>query len=353
MAKKKKPRRANGEGTFKTRKDGRVEYRVVVGTAIDGSYIRKSFYGDTETECREKHRKYLRDNPIPLDKVKTVEEYAKNWLPIYKKGKVTNGTYYEYELIVNNIVIPGIGKIKFPELRRSHIEKLMRSVTHYSISRQRKVCFLVKAIIESAVDDRFCRENVAAKIEAPKKIEKEIDIFSADEINKLLNFEHHFAPAIKLLFYTGMRRGELIALTWNNVDFKNNVIHVTRALSDGVIKEQTKGKRDRLVPMTDECKVFLKSLPRNSLTVISKPDGSPITKDYYNYWYKRFVQLAGVEYKSGHKCRHCYITYSLKSGAKTINVQNAAGHADLKQTEHYAKVIQKDFIKDGRKLKYK
>jgi len=342
-------RRANGEGTYIVRKDGRIEYRVNVGLSADGERLRKSFYGTSKPNARAKYTKWLKSNPVALEKVKTLGEYAENWLPIYKKGKVSDGTYYEYDLIVK-MIIAQLGKIKFPELRRSHIEKLMRSVSGFSISRQKKVCFLIKAIIASAVEDRFCAENVAASVEPPKAVKKEVDIFSSDDIKKLLALDHPFAPVVRTLFYTGMRRGELIGLSWRNVDLKNKVIHVTRALSDGEIKEQTKGKCDRVIPISPDLAAVLKAVPRIGLTVFCMDNGQPMTKDYYNYWFKRFVQLAGVEYKSGHKCRHSFVSYALSSGMNVRFVQQIAGHADLEQTENYAHVIPKDF--KMKKLKF-
>ena len=88
---------------------------------------------------------------------------------------------------------------------------------------------------------------------------------------------------------------------------------------------------------------MLKAVPRIGLTVFCMDNGQPMTKDYYNYWFKRFVQLAGVEYKSGHKCRHSFVSYALSSGMNVRLVQQIAGHADLEQTENYAHVIPKDF----------
>jgi integrase len=348
----KKPRRANGQGTFYHRQDGRIEFKAVVGMAMDSSYIRKSFYGKTESDAWDSYLKYLKDNPIPLEKIKTVEQWVNSWLPTYKKGKVTDGTYYEYELIVNNVIVPNIGKVKLPELRRIHIEKMMRTISKFSVSRQKKVCFLTKAMLKAAVEDHFCKENVAANITPPKEDKKEIEIFPPEDIAKLLNYEHHFAPVVKFHLYTGMRRGEIIALSWRNVDLKHNIIHVKQALSDGEIKDRTKGKKDRIVPIVPELKSLLETLPHAGFTVFCIRDGKPMTKDYYNYWYEKFLNLTGVEYKSGHKCRHSFISYAINSGMNIRLVQEIAGHADLEQTENYAHIIPKDFKKNVRKFKY-
>jgi integrase len=348
----KKPRRANGDGSFYHRKDGRVEYKNVVGIASDGSYIRKSFYGATEAECRDLYKKYLKDNPVPLEKIKTMGELAKNWLPIYKKGKISDGTYYEYELIINNVIIPNIGKVKLPELRRAHVEQMMRTVSGFSASRQKKVCFLTKAILETAVEDRYCRENVAAKVTPPKAVKKEIEIYTTSEIKKLFAHEHPFLPYAALLFLTGMRRGELLALSWRNVDFAEGFIRVKQALSDGQIKDKTKGKKDRLIPIYPELKSALEAIPKTALTVFTSDGIHPMNKDQFNWRFKAFVKSAGVEYKSPHKCRHSFITYMLKSNVPLHIVQAIAGHENMEMTERYTHVNTEDLKDNIVRLKF-
>jgi integrase len=346
-----KPRRANGEGSIALRKDGRYQYSVAIGTNADGSFKRKFFYGKTPTEARNKYKKYLKDNPIPLEKVKTVGEYAENWLPTYKKGKVTNGTYYEYELIVNNVIVPVIGKIKFPELRRTHIEAMMRSVSKFSVSRQRKVIFLTKAIIDAAIEDHFCRENPAAKVTAPKAIQKEIEIYKPNEIQAIGESNDPFLPYVALLLLTGMRRGELLALSWRNVDFDDGVIHVKQALSDGEIKDKTKGKRDRLIPIYPELKAVLEMIPKTGFTVVTSDGTRPMTIGQFRYRYKRFIKSTGIEYKSPHKCRHSIATYMIKSGMPVPVVQGNLGHASVTMTEKYTHVSTEDFKNNIVKLK--
>lgn len=345
-------RRANGEGSMTQRKDGLFQYAVTVGLRADGSYLRKFFYGKTQGEARNKYKAYLKDNPLPLEKVKTVEEYALNWLPTYKQGKVTAGTYYEYELIVNNVIIPALGKLKLPEVRRTHIESMMRSVSGFSVSRQRKVCFLTKAIFDAAIEDKFCRENPALKVTVPKAVQKEIEIYKPNEIQKIGESNDPFLPYVALLLLTGMRRGELLALSWRNVDYTEGVIHVKQALSDGQIKDKTKGKKDRLIPIYPELKAVLEMIPKTGTMVITSDGKKPMTINQFHHRFRKFIDSIGIEYKSPHKLRHSIATYMVKSGIPLPIVQNILGHSSVTMTEKYTHVNAEDLKASLSKLKF-
>jgi len=344
-------RRANGEGSMKKRVDGRFEYQVVIGYAADGSRLRKSFYGRSATEARNAYKSYLKTNPKPVERVSTLGEWAKNWLEIYKRGKIEDVTFYEYELIITKNIIPEIGGVKLTELRPAHIEKLMRSVGAMSGSRQRKVAFLIKAILKDAVKNRYCTENVADELKLPKAVRKEFEIFRLSEAQKLLTFEHRYAVIVKLLLLTGMRRGELLALSWRNVDFENKLIHVKQAMSSGKIKDYTKNRMDRVVPITPELQAVLDSIPKSGFTVLSD-DGKPLTKDQYNYRVSKCIKDSGIEYRSGHKCRHTSITQMLKNGVPLAVVQAIHGHRDIQTTQAYLQINTGDILDNLYKINF-
>ncbi len=348
----KKPRRANGDGSVKERKDGRFEFRVVVGMDLNGKYIRKSFYGKTATDAKSGYKTYLKDNPVPLEKVRTLKDWAENWLKVYKLGKVEDITYHKYEIIVKSRIIEQLGHLKLAEIRPVHIEKLMRSVGHMSYSMQSKTCILIKGILRDAVENHYCKENVAIRIKPPKEVKKEIEIFKRSEIQKIISSDHPFAPIIKLMLMTGMRRGELLALSWRNVDYEENVIHVKQAYSDGIIKDTTKGKKDRVIPIGPELREVLDGLPRGDCFSVLSDGDTPMTPDKLKYRYTAFLKAVGVEYKSPHKCRHSFITYLIKSGVPIPVVQALVDHKDMSTTEAYMHVNIDDLKDNIVKLKF-
>lgn len=330
-----KQRKANGDGTLSQRKDGRWEYKVTIGVDEDGRMMRKCFYAENPTAAKNKYKKYLKDNPVKLERVKLLKDWAVHWLEVYNKGKVTDGTYYEYDLIVNKSIIPQIGNVKLSELRPVHIEKLMRSVSEYSASRQKKVLFIVKSILKSAVENNYCEKNVAENVRPAKEVKKEIRVFAPEHIKAILCSTHPFAYIVQLMCLTGLRRGELLALTWHNIDMKDGVIHVVQALSDGTIKPRTKGKKDRLIPISADLAGYLQSFPKKGVYVASDEQGNPLTPHQFNYRYHAFIDSLGIPYLSPHKCRHSFATYLHRSGVDILAIQELLGHADIQTTKVY------------------
>lgn len=148
------PRKANGDGSLRKKKEGLWEYRVVTGYDAAQNPIRKSFYGKGKTEAKNKYKEWLKKSGQPqIEKIKTLGEWAVQWLEIYKKGKVEDGTYRNYAHYVNNHIIPGLGNLKFEQIKPAHIEKLLKSKSELSKSAQRHIKITLGAIFETAIDN--------------------------------------------------------------------------------------------------------------------------------------------------------------------------------------------------------
>lgn len=157
------------------------------------------------------------------------------------------------------------------------------------------------------------------------------------------------------MLLTGLRRGELLALQWGNINMSNRTIRVCQAVqraeSGQQINNTTKGKRERIVPISDELKELLDSLPRQSLFVVQE-NGKGLTIDQFQRRYKRFFNDIGIEYKSAHKCRHSFASYLLKGGADLRTVQVLLGHAQIGTTQIYAHVDINGLKDNIQKLKF-
>lgn len=349
-------RQRNGTGSFKKRKDGSLEYRVSLGIGADGKPIRPSFYGKTERECLKQYKDYLENNQQPpIEKVKTVGEWADKWLKVYKKGTVAYSTYRNYEMYVENHIKPALGRLKFSQVRPAHIAQFFSQRTDLSDSARHHLYITLNGIFATAAKNHFCAEN---PVEAPKNTEpeKEVLIFSPDEISKLLAATGENIELPKLLLYTGLRIGELMSLKWTDIDINGRTITIrsaiTRAEGGGYKDGPTKGKNIRTIGMTDSLTELLETLPRRSLYVIANKDSTHLTPRQFETRYKRALETAGVPYLSPHKCRHTYATYLLKGGAELRAVQTMLGHAKVETTEIYTHVDTGDIQKTAAKLAY-
>jgi len=162
-------RKANGDGSLTQRKDGRWEYKLCIGVDCDGKIIRKSFYGKTKSEAKQKGRDFLSDNTPKVEKSMTVGQWAIQWLENYKKDKIEYGSYRNHEMYVNNHIIPVIGQYKLDQVKPVHIEKLLHDRKDLSASALKHIKITLNGIFETALDNNLCLTSPMRKIKVNKK----------------------------------------------------------------------------------------------------------------------------------------------------------------------------------------
>ena len=345
-----KKRSANGQGTFRKRSNGTWEFRV---TTEDGS--QKSFYGSKQSTARQKYEDWLAgENRI--EKVRTVAQWAPQWLELYKKPSVCYGTYRNYEMYTENYIIPFFNNTKLDEVRPAHIKKFFSQINDLSLSAKKHIYYAVKGIFDSAVENRMCSRSPVTEFKMPRKermAAKDIQVFTPDEVQQIITKAPtvQYGHYVLLLLYTGLRMGELLALQWT--DINDDIITVRRSLArseDGHANEATKSGKSRFVGVTNNLKNILDTIPKESLYVIW--DNGQLTPNQFSHRYKVALKEIGVDYLSPHKCRHTYATYLVRGGADLRSVQTLLGHSSLDVTEIYTHVNVDDIKRNVVKLGY-
>jgi site-specific recombinase XerD len=363
MAKKDAKRQKNGTGSFYKRKDGTVQYRVRMGIGADGKPWRPSFYGKDEKEALQAYQEWLKNSgSAPIEKVKTVGEWADKWLELYKKNgkkKVAYSTYRNYKMYVDKHIKPHIGKLKFEQVRPAHIEQLYTKLpSDMSHSAKRHINIALNGIFKTAIENRFCKENPVQSMPMPQDNAGTVKVFAPQQVAKIISDAKTHPNGIYVLLplYTGMRASEMTALMWSAIDFKNDEIIIrsamTRAESGGYEEGQTKSRKSRIVPISAELKSVLQALPMTGLYVLSEGGSGPLTLHQYEYRYAKFFKDTGNEYLSPHKCRHTYATYLLRGGADLRVIQTLLGHSKIGVTEIYTEVDVDDLKNNITKLSY-
>lgn len=354
-------RQKNGTGSFRKRRSGEkeiVEYRVSVGIGMDGSAIRKSFYGPSERDCLKQYKAWIKDGQnISIEKVKTIGEWADKWLELYKKGKVAYGTYRNYKLYVEKHIKPHLGKLKFSQVRPAHIEAFLQTEDKLSESARHHILIALNGIFKTAVENHYCSEN-PVKMPKSRPLEQSINVkvFAKEEIDAILKSNHPLAVFPQLLMLTGMRRGELLALTWSDIDFKNDIITISKAVArtetGGYHIKTTKSGKTRYIGMGTQLKQVLENLPRLGIYVLTTKKRQLLSPNQFDKLYKRFFTESDLEFLSPHKCRHTYATYLQKGGADLRAIQELLGHSKVTVTEIYTHVDAEDLKKNVSKLAY-
>lgn len=246
-------KRANGEGSIAFY-SSRNCYRgqLTIGVDESGKPKRKSFYGKTKKEVKEKMETYKLLNPINKAAINeyTVATWFNYWLWNIKKRDIKPKTFERYECIYRNYIkgseIANIPLYKF---------KLNNLQAYYNrLSDNGKSPSIIKTINEklksSMIDaekNGYIEKNYCQLVNLPKekRKEKKIEVFSVDQQNDFLEIikGHEFEILFLLALGTGLRRGELLALRWSDIDFENKTINVDSNIQQAYIFEDEETKR--------------------------------------------------------------------------------------------------------------
>ena len=202
----------------------------------------------------------------------------------------------------------------------------------------RSVYFALKFFHEKVLKQNFNQE-----IPLAKNNEKLPIVLSREEINRMFesvnNLKHRLI--IMFLYYTGIRLNELINLKWQDIDFEREIIHL----------KVTKGSRDRVLFLHSRLKDFINILkPKKQGLIFVSNFSKKYNKRTIQSIVKNTAKKAGIEKKvTPHTLRHSFATHLLEAGADIRHIQKLLGHKNLRTTQIYTHVANKD-IKNLSKL---
>ena len=248
MAKNKvvtKTKRTNGEGSIFQRKDTGIWVgSLTIGYDEKGRQKRKTVYGKNQTDVAKKLSEIsgrIKNNSYEIIEHKTFGELMSEWLLVFKKSAVSPRTF---EGIIRNFKLhiePQIGNMKIYDIDTFVFQKLINNLMdqNYSNNTIKKNKHLICQFFEYAIDNKWVTENPTRKILIKIKDRK---IYSGQEKYKALTPEartkflealnkdeaNFLKPMCILLLFAGLRIGEVCALQWKNVNFKNKTLKIER-----------------------------------------------------------------------------------------------------------------------------
>ena len=301
MAKK----RANGEGSIRKRSDGRWEGRYTAGYHPEtGKRIIKNVLGKTQAECKAKLNAALESvKSIDVSRADeyTVATWLRSWYDIYAKPNVRVATADRYQLMVEQYTIPRIGNIKLTKLTAHDLQKLYKELMEngridrksghgnpgLSSTTVRSLHLMLHNAFERAVKERLIPRNPTEDCIAPKIQKSEMQILQPKHIKEYLNAANArgLLPMFYLELVSGLRKGELTALLWSDLDIQNRTISVSKQYIKNPNGELTLSR-----PKT-ETSVRKVSIPQEAIDLLiaehdKHPDNpymfpSPITGEMY------------------------------------------------------------------------
>lgn len=350
-------RRANGEGNIRKRKDGRWEGRYVAGHDANGKEIRKNVLGKTQAEVKDKLRKAIEEAKY-LDVAKadeyTVERWVKTWFEIYSKPNLRESTQERYLNHIEYHIIPEIGHIKLRKLTVRDIQVMYNNVRDHgrvlkgpndkrdkslSASYIHSLHRMLKMCLERAVKEELLIRNPCDNVVLPKVEREEMKILKPENIKAYLAEAERRGclPMMFLELCSGLRKGELAALLWEDLDIENKTISInkqaTRIKGGGVKVTRPKTATSiRKEPIPQQAVDLLiqehEKHPDSPYMFPSPVTGDMLYPDSLNDINEKILDAIGVERVRFHDLRHTFATIALQSGVDIRTVSGMLGHAD-------------------------
>jgi integrase len=300
---------------------------VSLGSDAFGKRIRKEWQVRSEASAKRKLREVqarLRGG-LPAEESRiTVSAYAHEWL-VGVKPTVNPSTYSFYRTL-SEIHLDEIAHLPLAHLSPQDIRRLIakRLEEGYSTRTVRGILDVLRMILKQAVNDGILTRNVAELV-TPPKLEQAAPIhFTVEQARRFLEVakddELHGLYAVAL--GTGLRRGELLALTWRDVAPDRKSITIRRAKTAAGVRE---------VPLPRFAVSALEAERRGTAAIW------PYRPEYVTRHFQELCERAGVPYIKFHGLRHTAASLMLDEGIDPLTIQAILGHSRVSMTSHYAR----------------
>lgn len=350
----------------KKREDGRLQSKVYLG---NGKY--KYVYAATNKELQQK-----------IDELKTklgkgIDVSAENdtfgfwsdrWIEL-KRMDVTEKRWRSYDSrrhYLDELAYQPIGKIKTAQIQKIIVDCATQpsEATGKPLARQTLINLknIASQIFKLAIANRVTEFNPAENVKVPKETPKETRQPLTDEQQLWVRETPHRAQtAAMIMMYAGLRRGELMALTWSDIDLENRTITVNKAVefagNTGKVVPTTKTESGmRTVYIPDILVEYLKNQPRKTFLVSCQVSGKLHSETSWKRMWESYMNTMNAKYGdfssiigtapkksqkkrpmiiptfTPHQLRHTYITMLYLAGVDVMTAKEQAGHSDIQTT---------------------
>lgn len=378
------------------KKNGNSYYRVsaVLGTNSNGKRILKEFYGKSKAEAEAKKKAFLEgvENglSINVDKI-SVGELLRIWLFEIKRvsDRLKPSTFTKYEGIYRIYIENSpLYSMKLDDIKSLQIQRYYNSLSAKGKSKNiiQNINKLLKQFFFYAVDEGYMIKNPCSGkrmvIPGDRVLNNEVEHFTNDELRILIESirESLYKELILISLGTGLRRGEALALTWDDVDLENNLIKVNKSLAkvyifqaDGskerkqIIQTPKTLSSNREVPFPRNLNILFKdlmirqkrnklkcgSLYKDSNFIFTTESGKNIDVTNLSHAWAKILKNAELPHKKFHTLRHTYATKLFENEVPLKTVSELLGHSSIEMTaDIYTHVIPKEKSNAVEKLNY-
>ena len=344
-----KSRNPKGLGSY-YKKEGLFCWRYTV----DGQTVYRS--AKTQAMLQDKVREVI-GLPVTKDK-STVAEWFERWLEVYVKPLRKKATYDQHFYMTKHI-LPVMGSKKLSHVRPFDVQAVISSMAKKGLATKtmKHALNTMKVAFDKAVFERLLARSPVEGIEIPKRQTEAKKVLNIEEIQSLYAAmaASRWLHSVRFGLTTGLRRGELLALRWSDIDWTGRRIQVERSNSKGSGVGDTKGAKVHHAPLSrvaadtltrqaellleehnpvtyrgDNSRLTVEQLQASDALVFPSERGDEIQPDTYYHTVKRFAAKAGID-AHPHCFRHTFV-YRLRHKLSLKELQNALGHDESTTT---------------------
>lgn len=345
-----------GENIHK-RKDGRWEGRYIKARNENGKAIYNSVYGKTYREVKSKMSS-IRNT----DNKRESKETEKNFEDVILLWLATNRINYKgstenkYQYLIKTHIIPELGKVKISKISTLMVNDFLNKKLQsgrldkkggLSSSYVRSMMLIINATLEFAVREQM-RGQLNTPIYKPALRKQELKILSIKEQKRfeacLFCQTDETKLGILISLHMGLRIGEVCALTWENVDFKERILRIRSTVSRVIGESETKGSH--LVVDTPKTKASIRDIPIPSvlMTVLEKMNrcacsdfvisdkATFLSPRTFEYRFHKLLDECGIPSINYHALRHTFATRCIEVGMDVKTLSEILGHANVSTT---------------------
>lgn len=336
--------------------NGNKYYRLrkVIGKKADGTPVLKSFYGKNKSDAEQKANEFIEKRKKGIIETDlSLEGMMHKWLFefLYGSSSIKNSTFARYDSIyriyIKNSKIGTVDLDKISTFQlQEYCNKLTENYSYNQVSTVRRIlvtffnwCIKQEFIIKNPATNVVVKGNKADNI---KKQKRKVEILSNDEINLIKNYikNTEFELLFMLDLSTGLRRGELLALNWEDINLKEKTLQINKAYEADYYYENEKRKKRwiittpktlnsyRTIPIPDEAIRLLKKYKSNGR--LFNWNGNIVYKKWVN-----ILKACNISHKKFHCIRHTYGSILLQNGVDIQTVAELMGHTAIGITQIY------------------
>ena len=351
------------------KRNGKYVLEILLGTDKNGKKIR--YYETIEgglKQAREREgelKLQLREGNLSRKANMTLESLSKEYLEL-KKDLLSVKTYITYVQRIK-VINSKIGNLKLKDVNVRVLEKFYsylkndfvseRTLKHISNTTIHHYYLIINNMLEQAIKWNYIKTNPNSKIEKPKRERTEIEVYSKEEVIQLLeclkNESLKYQAIIYMALDLGCREGELVALTWNDIDFNTRMVTINKTIQNingKAIEKETKTiNSDRKLFITETTLKILKEYQKeqkknklklgnkwgNSERVFTTDFGNDIHHDTPYQILKNVIKKYNLKDIRFHALRHTNASLKIREGIQHQIISKSLGHSSVQITDRY------------------